>query len=68
MKSKSFRKGFVDGLTASASLFVPAKLHRSDTYNGSVERAWRSVGVELARATEAQGAKLGQRFPTKGRT
>jgi len=51
MFSRVFFRGFASGFTALVMLFQPLKIKRPAEFDGSVERAWRSVGRSLSDAS-----------------
>ncbi|MFC3309548.1 hypothetical protein [Blastomonas aquatica] len=59
-RSKSFRKGFLDGWAAHYCYFAPHSFARAQMIKPSIRAAWLSVGDALRDAEKSEREDIGK--------
>lgn len=60
IKSKAFRKGFLDGFTAYYTYFRPRFYTRAHSVDPSIAAAWDKVGDALRSACDTERGSIGK--------
>lgn len=60
LRSKRFRKGFLDGFTAYYTVFHRRASSQGEEFDSTIGAAWRQVGCALEKAEKVERGKIGK--------